>query len=82
MRYVPLVTGALLGIAQFLPEVSRGRLRLAMHLPIPLGALMVGHLSTAYDAYEQAMPGLVLLTVLIAPAALLAAARFRDGAVS
>ncbi|MEY6431732.1 hypothetical protein ABC977_04840 [Thioalkalicoccus limnaeus] len=162
LRYVPLVTGALLGVAQFLPEVSRGRLRLAMHLPVPLGALMAGHLalglaallvllafdlgalavtvgvffpapfvasavatalpwmlagvaaylgaalvllepvrwrqalnlvvvggviwlchlSNAYGAYDLALPGLVLLTVLIAPAALLAAARFRDGAVS
>jgi len=45
MRYLPLLTGALLGVAQVLPEVMRGRLRLSMHLPVRLGVLMLSHLT-------------------------------------
>ncbi len=44
MRYVPLVTGIAIGLAQFLPEIIRGRLRLAMHLPIGLAPLILAHL--------------------------------------
>lgn len=56
LRYVPLATGAVLGVAQFLPEVLRGRLRIAMHLPMGLGALILAHLGL----------GLGLLAVFLA----------------
>ena len=159
LRYVPLITGIALAVAQFAPEIIKGRLRLSMHLPVPLAplvlahiaiglvalgvvlgldmaalaitvgvffpgafvasaletalpwmlagvagylggalvmlepirrhqvsylALTVGvvwlfHLSTRYEAYDRALPGLILLVVLTVPAILLSAIRFRDG---
>ncbi|MBB4266523.1 hypothetical protein [Roseospira visakhapatnamensis] len=44
LRYVPLVTGVILAVAQILPEVQRGRLRLSLHLPIGLAPLVLAHL--------------------------------------
>lgn len=159
IRYVPLVTGAVLGVAQFLPEIIRARLRLSMHLPVSLQRLMlyylaigliavfaflaldvivlalgVGlffpqaftlsalatsapwflsgiaayfgaalvllepdrryqavnlaiaggvvalcHLSHQYDAYDKAIWGLVVLTLLMVPGIFRTAFRFRDG---
>ncbi|MFW5679498.1 MAG: hypothetical protein ACOC3D_04485 [Pseudomonadota bacterium] len=45
LRYVPLFTGIALGVAQFLPEITRGRLRLSMHLPVGLSSLVLQHLA-------------------------------------
>lgn len=45
LRYLPLATGGVIGVAQFLPEVMRGRLRLSMHLPIGLVPLVLAHLA-------------------------------------
>jgi hypothetical protein len=50
LRYVPLLTGALLGAAQFLPELIRGRLRLSLHLPVGAPALVFGHLAVGLGA--------------------------------
>jgi hypothetical protein len=44
LRYVPLVTGLVLALAQWMPEVMRGRLRLSLHLPIGLAPLILAHL--------------------------------------
>lgn len=44
-RYVPLLGGLALGVAQFAPEVVRGRFRLSMHLPIDLTKLVLAHLA-------------------------------------
>lgn len=78
MRYLPLVTGALLGVAQFLPEVNRGRLRLAMHLPVSLGALIAGHLAIGLAALLALLAldlGVLALTVgLFFPGAFVASA--------
>lgn len=34
LKYYPLVFGALLGLAQFIPEIQKKRLKLTLHLPI------------------------------------------------
>lgn len=56
LRYLPLILGVGLAMAQFMPEIIRGRLRLAMHLPIGLARLVLGHLAV----------GLATLAVLLA----------------
>lgn len=44
MKYVPLIAGLLLAVAQFVPEMQRKSLKLTLHLPIPalgtLGAML------------------------------------------
>lgn len=45
IRYLPLATGVVLGAAQFLPEVLRGRMRLSMHLPVALSVLTLSYLA-------------------------------------
>lgn len=44
LRYLPLIDGLLLAVAQFAPEVLRGRFRLSVHLPIALTPLVMAHL--------------------------------------
>lgn len=44
LRYAPLLTGVALAVAQFVPEVNKGRMRLSMHLPINLAALTLTYL--------------------------------------
>jgi len=39
-RYVPALFGAVLALAQMLPEVSHKRLKLTLHLPYPEGAML------------------------------------------
>jgi len=56
LRYVPLITGVILALAQILPEILRGRLRLSLHLPIGLAPLMMAHL----------LIGLAVLGVILA----------------
>jgi hypothetical protein len=34
-RWVPLVAGVMLGLAQFVPEMTDSRLKLTLHLPLP-----------------------------------------------
>ncbi len=45
LQYVPALTGAALAVAQFAPEMAKGRLRLSMHLPISLDGLILIHLT-------------------------------------
>ena len=35
LQYVPLITGFLMGLVQFIPEVIQKRLKLTLHLPYP-----------------------------------------------
>ncbi len=55
LRYVPLFTGAALAVAQFGPEVIKGRFRLSLHLPMGLVPLVFAHL----------VIGLVALTAVL-----------------
>lgn len=45
MRLLPLITGALLGAAQFLPEMKDERFRLSLHLPLKLHSVVMGHVA-------------------------------------
>lgn len=45
LRYVPLLTGAALAIAQLTPEITKGRLRLSLHLPIDVVSLVLAHIA-------------------------------------
>lgn len=45
LRYLPLLTGAALAVAQFAPEVLKGRLRLSLHLPMALAPLILAHVA-------------------------------------
>lgn len=40
LRYIPLVVGGLLAMFQFLPEMTRKRLKLTLHLPYPQGRMI------------------------------------------
>ena len=40
LRYLPVFAGALLAAAQFLPETTRKRLKLTLHLPYPQGKMI------------------------------------------
>lgn len=44
LKYPPLVTGILLALAQFLPEMNKGRLRLVVHLPRRLTPMILSHI--------------------------------------
>lgn len=61
LTFLPLITGGLIGAVQFLPELIRGRLRLALHLPIEIPALVLGHLAVGLAAL-----GLFIIIDLIA----------------
>lgn len=40
IKYVPLVIGLALGVAQMAPEMAQKRLKLTLHLPYPQGKLV------------------------------------------
>jgi len=44
LKYLPLLTGISIAVAQFAPEVNKGRMRLSMHLPISLTVLALTYL--------------------------------------
>ena len=39
-RWIPLVTGVLVSLAQFVPEMTEKRLKLTLHLPLPGGRIV------------------------------------------
>ncbi len=41
IQYLPLITGLVLATAQFIPEISGGRLRIALHLPIKRNVMLL-----------------------------------------
>ena len=63
-RYLPAVCGALLALAQFVPEVTRKRLKLTLHLPYPQKKMIL-------MMYGYGIVALVLLFGLQAGAAAL-----------
>lgn len=46
IKYIPLVIGIALGIAQMAPEMAQKRLKLTLHLPYPQGPLIALMLAT------------------------------------
>lgn len=60
-RYFPLGAGIVLGALQFLPETLSKRVRLVLHLPLGEERVISDHL----------LAGLLLLTLILAPAAAL-----------
>jgi len=60
-QYVPLVAGVALGALQFLPETLNKRVRLVLHLPLGEERVISHHL----------LAGLLLLTLVFAPAVML-----------
>jgi len=66
LRYVPLITGLVLALAQWMPEVMRGRLRLSLHLPIGLAPLVLAHLAIGLGALAAVLAldlGALALTI-------------------
>ncbi len=63
IKYVPLVVGVALGVAQMAPEMAQKRLKLTLHLPYPQGRLITLMLLT----------GLVELLVIFVVQALIIA---------
>ena len=59
-----------------LEPITRHRLA---YLAVTGGVVWLCHFSGRYDAYTHALAGLALLVVLLVPAVLTSAARFRDG---
>ncbi|EFC90894.1 conserved hypothetical protein [Dethiosulfovibrio peptidovorans DSM 11002] len=57
LRSIPLLTGALLGAAQFLPEMRDERFRLSLHLPVELHKVVTAHVAFGLFAL-----GAILLT--------------------
>lgn len=45
IKYLPLLSGVLLAIAQYAPEMSNKRLKLTLHLPLPESKIMLTMLS-------------------------------------
>jgi hypothetical protein len=41
VKFLPLMAGVLLALAQYVPEMSSKRLKLTLHLPLPEGAIML-----------------------------------------
>ncbi len=69
LRFLPLITGALIGAVQFLPELNRGRLRLSLHLPVGIPALVLAHMAVGLAA-------LAVLTAVDIAALMLAVGTF------
>jgi hypothetical protein len=54
-KYVPVITGLLLGCIQYLPEMWGERLRLSLHLPISPHLLILAHLLVGLTALGLAI---------------------------
>ncbi len=62
LRYLPVVTGVLLGVIQFLPEMNGGRLRLGLHLPLSPQRLIFSHLAVGVLAlFVVLLPDILIL---------------------
>lgn len=62
--YMPALTGILLAVAQFLPEVQEKRIRLVLHLPISENLSILLHLLAGIVFYALALlPAFVLFTI-------------------
>lgn len=45
MKFLPTVTGVLLSVAQFLPEMRDERFRLSLHLPVEIHSAVMAHVA-------------------------------------
>ncbi len=62
LRFLPLFTGILVALFQFLPEMQGGRLRLGLHLPITPQRLIFSYLGVGLLAFAAALlPAALLL---------------------
>ncbi len=62
LRYLPVITGLILGVVQFLPEIIGERLRLGLHLPIRPERLICYHLVVGVIALLLALlPDIIVL---------------------
>lgn len=65
LEYLPLITGIVLGIVQFFPEINSGRLKLTLHLPMRENKILIsmlllaGGLLTALFIFDLAIFALV-----------------------
>ena len=50
MKVAPLLTGVLLAVIQYLPEMAAERLRLSLHLPVPPHRLILAHVMVGLTA--------------------------------
>ncbi len=48
IKYVPLLCGLLVGLAQMMPEMQQNRLKLTLHLPCPQNRLLMTMLATGF----------------------------------
>ena len=61
LRYVPLLVGCAVAVAQFVPEVVQSRLKLSLHLPLPENRVMLWMVF-----FGGGMVAALLLVVLLA----------------
>lgn len=74
-RYVPLLAGVAIGVAQFVPEILQARLKLSLHLPLRENTVLLWKVG-----YGGGMVALLLMVTLAA--AVLVANRFFPSEVS
>lgn len=71
LLYLPILSGLLIGIAQFLPEISENRLKLTLHLPLkPNRVLLFMNLigiSSLLTIFMTSFIGLALITLYFFP---------------
>lgn len=71
LKYAPLITGVLIACIQYLPEMIGERLRLTLHLPVPLHRLIMAHILVGLTALGVVvildMALLALMTVRFFP---------------
>lgn len=60
LRYIPLIAGIALAVAQFFPEALQARLKLTLHLPVRENSALLQML-----VYGLGMLGLLLLAVMM-----------------
>ena len=51
VKFIPLVGGILLGLTQFVPEMTKNRYRLSFHLPLPEIKMLLFVVSTGFLAF-------------------------------
>ncbi len=61
LRYIPLLVGCAVALAQFIPEVIQSRLKLSLHLPLSENRVMLWMV-----AYGAGMVALVFLALAVA----------------
>ncbi len=66
LMYIPVVTGIVLALAQFIPEMTSNRLKLTLHLPVKENNVLLQMISIGFVATLSIfVVTLLLLTVII-----------------